>query len=105
MDFYNADESFDSFEEFQTKKKEITKTLTETHPAFIVKRRILNPPKFSKLSAEERWNFSQKLKELQKVINSIQTEIDPDISSANFTLDEVLEVLNIRRAMQKGYNK
>lgn len=101
MDFYNSTESFESYEGIHSKKQEIVKTLTETHPVFTARRPILKPEKFSNLSAEERWNFSQKLKELQKMINAIQTKINPGVSSSTFTLEEVLEVLNVRRAMQK----
>lgn len=56
---------------------------------------------FSNLSAEERWTYTKKINALQKLINEIQASKEPNIETSGFSLEEVLEVLNVRMAMHE----
>lgn len=87
MNFYNENESFDNFEGIQVKERELVRSLSQSHPAFSIKRSIRKPEKFSNLSAEERFNFIKKINSLQKLINEIQTSTQSEIPQSGFTLE------------------
>ena len=97
MEIYTSTESRGGFYNLDIEDRDTIQNLTKVHqkPAF------KKPKGFSNLSAEERWNYTKKINALQKLINEIQSSRELKIEATGFTLQEVLEVLNVRHAMHK----
>jgi hypothetical protein len=97
MEFYTSTESHSGFEDFHLLENKTVESFKKIRPKVSFKKQ----KKFSNLSAEERWIFTRKIIALQKLINEIQTSKEPKIDTTEFSLEEILEVLNVRHAMHK----
>jgi hypothetical protein len=97
MEFYTSTESHGGFDYLHIAESETIANLTKVHPKISFKK----PKGFSNLTAEERWNYTKKINALQRLINEIQSSKELKIEKTGFSLEEVLEVLNVRHAMHK----
>jgi hypothetical protein len=97
MEFYTSTESHSGFEGFQFLETKTVEKSKREHPKVSFKKQ----KRFSNLSAEERWTYTRKIIALQKLINEIQASKEPQIDTTGFTLEEILEVLNVRHVMHK----